>query len=350
MAIKILLVEDETDLRENFKEILEMNDFEVKALSSAHEGLKLLDEVTFDLIVSDILMPIMDGYEFLEKVRSNPDLVNVPFLFLTAKVSKEERRKGMEGGAEDYLVKPICEADLLKAVHASLKKRQERQKWIESTVEEIIESERNVKYHELRTPLFGILSTLDYLTQIQPAEICEPENIGLLNVAHQAAERLNKSLSKLTLIHELASLKHPSEEISSIKKSISLAIVNFGIDLKINFEGPDFPIEINKQLWSFIIEELLDNCFKFSTPNTEISILFNSGCVSIKNSQEYLDENFTMIIKPFGQIKRELFEHQGLGLGLYICQEYLTYSGANLRAYTDSYGDFTVDIAFNVHC
>lgn len=348
MASKILLVEDEEDLRENFKEILEMNGFEVKAIVDAYDGLKMLEEENFDLIISDIMMPGMDGYEFLDKVRANPNLVNIPFLFFTAKVSKEEIRKGMDRGAEDYLIKPIFEVDLINAVNASLKKRQDRLKWVESTIGDIVDKERNVKYHELRTPLFGILSTLEYLTQIQPSELVEAENVGLLKVAHQSAERLNKSLLKLTLFQELASLKYPPDQIDSVKHSVSQAIVNFGMDLKVKFEGPDFAIEINEKLWKFIIHELLDNCFKFSTPGSEISVVFDRYRVTIKNQQEYLDQNFNLTIKPFEQIKREFFEHQGLGLGLYICQQYLKYSGADIQAYIDNDGQFTVNIEFQV--
>lgn len=348
MASKILLVEDENDLRENFKEILEMNGFEVKAFVDAVEGLKVLEEENFDLIISDIMMPRMDGYEFLDKVRANPQLVNVPFLFFTAKVSKEEMRKGMDQGAEDYLIKPIFEVDLVNAVNASLKKRQDRLMWIESTIAEIVDEERNVKYHELRTPLFGILSTLEYLKQIKPSELGEAENIELLKLAHQSAERLNKSLFKLMLFQELSSLDHPLGRVDSIKRSFSQAITKMRMDLKVKFEGPDFAIEINEKLWAFITHELLENCFKFSTPDTEIKIVLHREGISIRNQQQYLDKNFNLTIRPFGQIKREFFEHQGLGLGLYICQEYLKHSGAKIRAYTDKDGCFIVDLVFKV--
>jgi two-component system, sensor histidine kinase and response regulator len=349
MAVRILLVEDETDLRENFREILEMNGFEVVDLSNASDALKLLHEDSFDLIISDIMMPLMNGYEFLAQVRANPQFVNIPFLFLTAKVSNDDMRKGMDGGAEDYLIKPIFEASLINAVNASIKKRQARLAWIESTIEETVDKERSVKYHELRTPLFGILSTLEYLTQIQAKELGSPENIGLLKVAHQAAERLNKSLLKLTLFQELASLKRPSSNISSIKQSVSQSNDNLDNALKIVFEGTDFPIEINEQYWTFIVHELLDNCCKFGKTGTEISVVCVDNGISFKNQQDYLAKEYSLNIKPFGQISREMFEHQGLGLGLYICQEYLKYSGAELKAYTDTNGQFIVDIQFNIN-
>jgi len=118
--------------------------------------------------------------------------------------------------------------------------------------------------------------------------------------------------------------------------------------LKVRFEGLDFAVEINEKLWRFIVHELLENCFKFGTPGSEISVIFDRYGVSIKNQQEYLDKNFNLTIKPFGQVRREFFEHQGLGLGLYICQKYLKYSGAEIQAYTNNNGHFTVNIEFQV--
>lgn len=349
MGHKILLVEDEADLRENFKEILEMNGFEVQSSSNALDALKALDEESFDLIVSDILMPTMNGYEFLAKVRARKELVNVPFLFLTAKVSKEEMRQGMEGGAEDYLVKPIFELELVKAVNASIKKRQDRLDWIESTIAEIVDTERNVKFHELRTPLFGMLSTLDYLTKLNPKDLADPEHVALLKVAYKSAERLNRSLLKLKLYQELTSLKHPPGKILSIKKSIAQAIRTSGLTVPITYEGPDFSFAINEQLWTFILHELLDNCIKFSPLGSEITVSLSRYGLAIKNKQDYLEPNYNVPIRPFGQIKRAFFEYQGLGLGLYICKEYLAHSRSKIHAFTDKHGDFVVELELFVH-
>jgi small GTP-binding protein len=90
MKVKILLVEDEIDLRENLRDILEMNEFEVVEADHGQDGLKKLFALSPDLILSDVMMPVMDGYKFLEEVRNIDKYTNLPFLFLTAKVGNED--------------------------------------------------------------------------------------------------------------------------------------------------------------------------------------------------------------------------------------------------------------------
>ena len=104
---RILLVEDEDVIRESVAEILELNGFQVLTASDGLQALSLLENETPDLILADIMMPQMNGYQFFQRVRSNPDWVWIPFIFLSAKGAGEDVRFGKELGADDYLRKPI---------------------------------------------------------------------------------------------------------------------------------------------------------------------------------------------------------------------------------------------------
>jgi two-component system sensor histidine kinase/response regulator len=124
MKIKLLLVEDEKELQENLKDILEIHDFEVIVADNGLIALQQLESHdNFDLVVSDILMPKMDGFELLSKVRNELKMINLPFIFLTAKAEKEDLRKGMEFGAEDYLTKPVAAKDLINAINTAINKK-----------------------------------------------------------------------------------------------------------------------------------------------------------------------------------------------------------------------------------
>ncbi len=119
---KILLVEDNEDIRENTAEILELADYEVITASNGKEGFQKALETNPDVIICDIMMPVLDGYGLLHLVQKNETLRNIPFIFLTAKTERLDFRKGMELGADDYLTKPFTELELMNAIEIRLKK------------------------------------------------------------------------------------------------------------------------------------------------------------------------------------------------------------------------------------
>jgi len=118
----ILLVEDEDIIRESVAEVLELNGFEVMTAMDGLQALTILEVETPDLILADIMMPHMNGYQFFQRVRSNPDWVWIPFIFLSAKGEGEDVRFGKEFGADDYLRKPIDAEDLIAAVIGRLRR------------------------------------------------------------------------------------------------------------------------------------------------------------------------------------------------------------------------------------
>lgn len=124
---KILLIEDHEDLRENTAEILGLSNYQVLKAENGKVGLEKAVKEKPDLIVCDIMMPVLDGYEVMRSLQQDPDLSDIPFIFLTAQVDKNDIRKGMTAGADDYLTKPFDSIELLKAVEACLLKKQRRQ-------------------------------------------------------------------------------------------------------------------------------------------------------------------------------------------------------------------------------
>lgn len=118
----ILLIEDNEDIRENMAEILEMSNYKVYTASDGKEGVSLAVQNKPDLIVCDIMMPVLDGYGVIHMLQKNPDTQNIPFIFLTAKAERAEIRKGMDLGADDYITKPFSGTELLNAVETRLRK------------------------------------------------------------------------------------------------------------------------------------------------------------------------------------------------------------------------------------
>lgn len=118
----ILLIEDNKDVRENTAEILSLSNYKVLTAENGKAGVELAIQEHPDLIICDIMMPVMDGYSVLHSLSKNIETSSIPFIFLTAKTERSDLRKGMEMGADDYITKPFDDIELLNAVEARLSK------------------------------------------------------------------------------------------------------------------------------------------------------------------------------------------------------------------------------------
>jgi CRP-like cAMP-binding protein/FixJ family two-component response regulator len=145
---KILLIEDNKDMRENTAEILELANYKVLAAKNGKEGVEYAQKEMPDLIVCDIMMPVLDGYGVLHLLSKNADTAGIPFIFLTAKAERTDFRKGMEMGADDYVTKPFDDIELLNAIESRLKKSESMKKEFSKNMEglnEFITSAKGVE-------------------------------------------------------------------------------------------------------------------------------------------------------------------------------------------------------------
>jgi len=119
----LLVIEDDDDIRDNICDILELSKYRVISAANGREGLELAKQQTPDLILSDVQMPEMDGYDLLAEIRQDPRLTIIPFIFLTSLADRQDLRQGMLKGADDYLTKPLNREELLEAISAQLSKK-----------------------------------------------------------------------------------------------------------------------------------------------------------------------------------------------------------------------------------
>ncbi|HEY2342020.1 MAG TPA: response regulator transcription factor [Chthoniobacteraceae bacterium] len=119
---KILVIEDEPEMRRNITSLLRFHDYEPVAAANGREGVEVARREKPDLILCDIMMPELDGHGVLQTVQAEASLAQTPFIFLTAKGEKNDLRSGMNLGADDYLTKPVAHADLLRAIETRLRR------------------------------------------------------------------------------------------------------------------------------------------------------------------------------------------------------------------------------------
>ncbi|MGM9680302.1 MAG: response regulator transcription factor [Eubacteriales bacterium] len=133
--LKILIAEDDKELRQLFSHILMKNGYTVKGVSNGKEALDAMDNDYYDLIISDIMMPVMDGYEFVRELRDAGN--TTPVMMITAKDAFDDMRMGFLSGTDDYMVKPINVNEMVLRVGALLRRAQminERRQVIGNTV------------------------------------------------------------------------------------------------------------------------------------------------------------------------------------------------------------------------
>jgi DNA-binding NarL/FixJ family response regulator len=128
MKKKILVIEDEPEMRRNIAALLRYHDFEPVIAENGRRGIEAARRDKPDLILCDVMMPELDGHGVLQALQADALLARVPFIFLTGKGEKQDLRSGMNLGADDYLTKPVANADLVRAVEARLRRSEQHAK------------------------------------------------------------------------------------------------------------------------------------------------------------------------------------------------------------------------------
>lgn len=123
---KILVIEDEPEMRRNITTLLRYHDYQPIEAENGRVGLALAQREKPDLVLCDVMMPELDGHGVLQALQQNVELATIPFIFLTAKGEKDDLRSGMDLGADDYLTKPVANAELVRAIETRLRRSQQQ--------------------------------------------------------------------------------------------------------------------------------------------------------------------------------------------------------------------------------
>ena len=123
---KVLVIEDEPSIRNNIMLMLKVERYAATGAENGRVGLELARSDPPDLILCDVMMPELDGHAVLQTLQADAGLARIPFIFLTAKGEKEDFRSGMDLGADDYLTKPVANADLVRAIEVRLRRSEQQ--------------------------------------------------------------------------------------------------------------------------------------------------------------------------------------------------------------------------------
>ncbi|MGQ4646657.1 response regulator [Lyngbya aestuarii] len=343
---KILLIEDEEDIRENISEILKAENFQVIDTDNGHTGVQLAQKEFPDLIICDVMMPELDGFGVLSQLRQNPFTDAIPFMFLTAKAAKEDLRQGMELGADDYLTKPFTRNELLGAITARLEKKVALERQSRNKLDELRGNISHSLPHELHTPLNGILG-LSKLMIDEYNSLEQSEALEMLDKIHASGERLYRLTQNFLLYADLELISTDQERVKALRSNgiktwtkTLIAEVATG-KAKLLSREADLELELQEAMliisepkFKKAVEEIIDNAFKFSKPGTPV--LVNSSCYNNTFKLSVTDYGRGMTAKQISnlgaylQFERKLYEQQGFGLGLTIAQRIIQLHGGEL--------------------
>ena len=334
----VLVVDDDNYSRGLAKKTLEGVGIAFDGVSSGEEALEYLKDKRPALILCDIVMSEMDGIEFCSYARLNPDLEDIPIIMFTGLSNMESLSQAYEAGADDYITKPLRQAELISRVEhhiAVYRHKRDARKRIQRLDRQ---NESKIKFlgvasHDLRNPLVSIRGISQYL---------ESEKFGPLNEGQKelVSTIIQASESMLTLVEDLMDVSmFESSQMRLDPQLLSLeGLVDHAIKLhsataskksiQIGKVANDYDgaAMIDKRLASRVIDNLISNAVKFSSPGTKVQLTVKSDDSSVTLLVEdegpgIPDNEFDALFKEFGRTSNlPTGGESSSGIGLFVCK------------------------------
>jgi two-component system, sensor histidine kinase and response regulator len=360
---KILVIEDDTPVRNNIIELLNAEGYSSIGAKDGEEGTRLAWETIPDLIICDILMPNMDGFGVLARLKKEPRTITIPFLYLTALQDRQDRRKGMRLGADDFITKPFTREELLDAVRVGLEKHQAIVDQVQRKLTDLRENIFHALPHELLTPLSVVLGfselIIDNLENMSTSQVRD-----MAQDIHNAGVRLMRLVQNYLALVDLELISSDPQKIDELREtevtSVETIITEIGLS-KARQEGredhlilsvDETSLKIAETALQKIIEELLDNAFRYSMVGSPVSLVGKRVESQAVYRLEVSDQGQGMAMPQIRAIDLglqdtpEKYDQQGTGMGLLIVKRMVDIYGASLNIRSTPGRGTTVEILF----
>lgn len=357
----VLVVDDNLELLCLVKQVLTAEGFKVLTAPSVDAAFRTLAATTPDMIICDVLLPDKNGLEFHREVKQSPEWCNVPFVFLTGLSSEEHIRIGKQQGCDDYLTKPVEVEDLIAVVKGKLALAEHRRKMALAQFEGYRKRIIHTLSHEFRTPLVSINTGTELLLD-QHGDLPHEQIKRLLESIWRGGQRLERLVNDFMLLQQI-DLGHARQTYELYKQPISvLQLIETAVDCfnQTAFEGhvaePEVLLPNKRRLEQLIIlvydvqilnviQRLLSNAYKFAGEESRVTVsggeLEGVAYISIRDRGPGMDslcKSAPKACEAFVQLKREVYEQQGCGIGLTISRHFAEINGGSLRFCTPEEG------------
>lgn len=337
----ILVVEDDDSLRTGIVDLLEYADYQVSAARDGAAALDMLQQMPDlpNLIVSDIRMPRLDGYELLDAVRDRPQWVAIPFIFLSAKGDKQDVRRGKLRGADDYISKPFEFEDLLVAIESSLSRHRQLNAAQEARLDTIKHSILHIINHEFRTPLMYIVSYADLLADVPEFQHSE-ELRTYIEAILLGGERLSRLVENFLTLAEMESgmagkiYEQRRGLIDDFENIVEGAVDELEQwagerqqDIRLTVVEPLPKLNGDRTYLKLALREILHNAIRFTPQKGIILVMVHydreTDAINVEvcdNGPGIPPEEHERLFETFYQVNRADKEQGGAGAGLAIAQ------------------------------
>jgi two-component system sensor histidine kinase/response regulator len=331
----ILVVEDDRLMAQGIADILSVEGYAVDTAPNGRDALVRMKAQTPDLVLSDIMMPEMDGHDFVRLVRANPEWRTLPFIFLTALGQRIDERRGLELGADHYLTKPFEPDDLLLAVRVRLQRAADHKAAAEAALADLRTSILTTLNHEFRTPLTYIIGYTRLLAD-EGRGLDDAVYQSCMNALLHGADRLKRLVENVLIVSQIetgevaALIKMFPQRVPDVRAEIEEIVQGFqaqadenGVELH-NEIPQDFPaVGVSKEYLGHILAHLIENAIKFSGDGGRVTIEATADqqyaeFVVKDNGIGIRSDALPWIFDSFRQVDRKKQEQQGAGLGLAI--------------------------------
>lgn len=361
---KILVVEDTKTLVNLLCQILEEDHYDIKVAFDGQQALEIAPVFKPDIILLDIMLPVLDGFAVCEKLKASADTKEIPIIFLTGKAQAEDVVKGLNIGAVDYILKPFEETVLLARIHThlALKKNRDALKEANKQLKELNATKDkffSIIAHDLRSPFTSLMGFSQYLYS-SLAKLSQDEiksYCGHINEASKKAYNLLENLlkwaqtqtGKLKLELEVSDLSEICEEVAALLESNAQ---DKQIKFITNIEKGIFAI-IDRNMIDTVFRNLISNAMKFTPSGGTVEFFSEKEKdiikISIRDNGLGMDQaeldNLFQIDKCISAEGTN--GEKGTGLGLILCKEFVEKNGGVLAVESkkDQGSLFTVSFA-----
>jgi len=343
---KILVIDDESWLREMIRLALEQQGFEVLEATDGAEGVAQAREQLPDLILCDVNMDKAGaGYTTLAKLREDAATAAIPFILMTGLADAAGMRHGMELGADDYLPKPFKVDELYATVHARLRKVQTVRDEAEKKLTLLRSQISLMLPHEMRTPLNGIISNAEMLAE--SAESLDPKTIAEMSQEIcQSGQRLERLIENFLIYAQLEIVASDPQSIHSLRAATTSRPAEIARAAAISqaekvgrledliFELSDASLPMAEDYFKKIVVELVQNALKFSDVGMCVRIRLKTAGdgveFSVRDDGRGFSTDQISRVGAYIQFERKMQDEQGFGLGLAIAKKLVELHGGEL--------------------